>query len=67
MQEVELRMKNVKMPEILNIDSILDRRTIRDLLSTLENEEYIKALYREKNLMLEMDLILQRQRFYLTV
>lgn len=50
MQEVELRMKNVKMPEILNIDSILDRRTIRDLLSTLENEEYIKALYREKKL-----------------
>lgn len=50
MQEVKLRISNDKMPEILNIDPILDQRTVRDLLSSLENEEYIKKLYKDKKL-----------------
>ena len=51
MKEANLRIKSDKIPEILNIDPILDKRMVRDLLSSLENVEYIKNLYKEKNLM----------------
>ena len=50
MQEVNLRIKSDITPEILNIDPVLDKRTIIDLLSSLENEEYIKNLYKSKKL-----------------
>ena len=45
-----LSIKSDKTPEILNIDPILDKRMVRDLLSSLENVEYIKNLYKEKKL-----------------
>lgn len=50
MKEANLRIKSDKIPEILNIDPILDKRMVRDLLSSLENVEYIKNLYKEKKL-----------------
>ena len=50
MQEVELRINSNTAPEILRIDPVLDKRTIRDLLSSLENEDYIKRLYKNKKL-----------------
>ena len=48
--ETSERVNDQAQPETLVIDNFVDNKTIIDLLASIENEEYIKALYKKKKL-----------------
>ena len=48
--EINERINSADVPELLNIDYLVDNKTVIDLLTSIENEDYIKDLYRRKKL-----------------
>lgn len=48
--EINERINSMDVPELLNIDNVVDDRTVINLLTSIENEDYIKDLYRGKKL-----------------
>lgn len=55
-EEVELRMDSDVISEILPVEILMQGNSIQDLLTSLENEKYIKEVYRKKKLKVESDL-----------
>lgn len=49
-EEINERINSTNIPELLNIDYLVDDKTIMDLLTSTENEDYIKDLYKCKKL-----------------
>ena len=47
-EETEKRLSSQNKPELYNIDTFSRNESIQDLLSSLENDEYIKRIYRSK-------------------
>lgn len=48
--EINERINSMDVPELLNIDYVVDDRTVINLLTSIENEDYIKDLYKGKKL-----------------
>lgn len=46
--EIDSRLKDSSIPERLSIDLLIQQNAVLDLLSSLENENYIKDIYKEK-------------------
>ena len=54
--EVNARLKSSKLPERLPIDPLMQTDSIQDLLSSLENENYIKEIYKLKKVKVQNGL-----------
>lgn len=48
--EINERINSTNVPELLNIDYLVDDKTVINLLTSIENEDYIKGLYKCKKL-----------------
>lgn len=46
--EIDSRLKDSSIPERLSIDLLIQQNAVLDFLSSLENENYIKDIYKEK-------------------
>lgn len=54
--EVNARLESGKLPERLPIDPLMQMDSIQDLLSSLENENYIKEIYKLKKVKVQYGL-----------